>query len=116
MESNMKVDAKDLITAFNAVRTFDKPDKRRWYKEKEKDPFKSLLEYQETAEKFHKWLKDQEKLNKKEEQKEHKGMFGHMSMMQRTMFFALAGPPIGVLYVFGILALARAMAAAAGVH
>lgn len=104
----------DLITLLEYVKTFNKAEKttkRFSKKEKKEVTFKDYLEFHDEMERYKKWEKDQEKLNKKEEKKEPK-----FTVMQKTMFFALAGPPLGILYMFSILALARSLGSAAGVH
>jgi hypothetical protein len=81
-------------------------------KQKKDFTFKDFLKFQKEMEEFEKYKKDQEKLNKKEDKKPEP----KFTLMQKTAFFALAGPPLGVLYVFGLLGLARSISMAAGVH
>lgn len=79
-----------------------------WKKTKEKDPIAILIEFQEKMDRYNKWQKDQEKLNKKEEKKEAKGLLpADWSVAKQTAFFALVGPPVAIGYLFGIIILVR---------
>jgi len=76
-------------------------------------PFNELKTYK----KFKKFLKQEEeeaKKNKKEDPPK-KGWLDKMSVAEKTIFFAVFGPPLGVGYVFGLLILCRALAEMAGV-
>lgn len=68
------------------------------------DITKQLVKYLESKEKFEKLIKS---LEKKEEKK---GLFPHWSTAKKTCFFALAGPPIGLMYAFIFITLVRQMA------
>ena len=86
----------------------EKPSKPWKKASKEKDPIAILIEFQEKMDRYNKWQKDQEKINKKEDKKEHKGLLpADWSVAKQTAFFALAGPPIAIGYLFGIIILVR---------
>ena len=80
-------------------------------KHKKSFSFKDYLKFQQEMELYEKHKKDYEKLHEKKEEKKPK-----FTIVQKTVFFALAGPPMGILYLFGILAIARSLGSAAGVH
>lgn len=70
------MNAKDMIALVEYMKTFDKPQKNsRWKKPKEEkfDLVALLRQKKEEADLLEKFLKEQEKLNKKEEKKEGKG-------------------------------------------
>jgi hypothetical protein len=76
-------------------------------------PFDELKAYK----KFKKFLKKEEeeaKKNKKEDPVKH--WFHKMTIAEKTMFFAIFGPPLGVGYVFGLLILCRGLASVAGIR
>jgi hypothetical protein len=87
----------------------EKPSKPWKKAAEEKDPIAVLIEFQERMDRYNKWQKDQEKLNKKEEKKETaKGLLpADWSVAKQTAFFALAGPPLAIGYLFGIIILVR---------
>lgn len=59
--------------------------------------------------KFKKLLKEEEDEKKKDKPKET-GFMKDWSLAKRTAFFALAGPPLGIGYIFGLVILVRGLA------
>lgn len=78
---------------------------KRWRKKKEPDFINQLVEYQEKVEKFNKWLKTQDK-----EKKTPTSPFTDWSVAQKTAFFTILGPPMGIAYIFCIVLLVRGLA------
>lgn len=77
----------------------DKPAKTpRVKKEKEKNVFEQLMEMQQNLTLFQQFLKDQEKLGKKEEKKKDEGM----SVVHLTMMFIILSTLTGPLNVYMI--------------
>lgn len=65
--------------------------------------------------KFKKLLKEEEDEKKKDKPKET-GFMKDWSIAKRTTFFALAGPPLGISYIFTLVIMTRQLAQFIGVH
>jgi len=89
-----------------AKNTSKDKEPKRWRKKKEPDFINQLVDYQDKVEKFNKWLKTQEKEDKK---KDH-SLFKDWTVGQKTAFFTILGPPMGIAYIFCIVLLVRGLA------
>lgn len=96
------MNGKDLVAVMEYMKTFSK-DKPPREAKKDKDFFTQLIEHQQKVEQFSKWLKDQEKLNKKEEKKKEGD---GMSIIHVAMFTILLSAMSGPFYfwMFGRMA------------
>lgn len=76
-------------------------------------PFDEVKAYK----KIKKMLAKEEEEKKKNKPKEE-GFMKNWSIAKRTAFFALAGPPLGIGYIFGLVILTRQLAIfiSAGIH
>lgn len=99
------MNAKDMIALVEYMKTFDKPQKgNRWKKPKpEKFDLVALLrQKKEEADLLEKFLKEQEKLGKKEEKKEEKK--GHSFTFAEGIILAYAAQfIIGPLYKVALI-------------
>lgn len=68
---------------------------------------------QKIYKKWKKFLKKEEEEAKKEDPK---GWWAKKTIGERTCIIAILGPPAGIAYVFGLLQLAKLLAASAGIH
>lgn len=97
MKKVMLVDPDDFFTGNNRPR-------------RDVVPFDDLKVYK-------KWKKF---LKKEEEEKSKKsspsGWWAKKSVAERTVIIAIFGPPAGIMYVFGLLQIAKLMAASVGIH
>lgn len=104
------MNAKDMIALVEYMKTFDKPAKktRGWKKPKEEkfDLVGLLRQKKEEADLLEKFLKEQEKLNKKEEKKEEKK---HSFTFAEGVILALAAQ-------FFIAPLYKAFLLSLGIH
>lgn len=92
------MNAKDLITVLEYTKAFTKPEKaKRWKKDKDLDIITMLRKKQEEAKLIDTFLKDHEKLSKKEEKKDEKK--GHAFTFAEGVILAyMAQVIIGPLY------------------
>lgn len=88
------MNGRDLIAVLEYAKTFGKEKETRKTKKVMKDPdfFVQLMEHQQNMDKFQKWLKDQEKLNKKEDKKPDPGMSVIHVAMFTILLSAMSGP------------------------
>ncbi len=98
----MKVDAKDIFEAFRMFQTFKEPEKkeRKPSEKKEKNFFESFAEMKLQVDQFQQFLKDQEKLAKKDEKKDEKK---GLSMNEWMIVLVGIYPIIGLLYAVALM-------------
>lgn len=93
------MNAKDLIQLTEYLQAFKQPKQKRWKQPKDLDILTLLRKEQEKAEMLSKFLKDHEKLNKKEEKKaEHKLTFAEGMILAYIASFVV-GPLYKVFLV-----------------
>lgn len=81
------------------------------------DIYAILNEKRQEAQAIETLLNDIVKIKKEEKKDEpKKGFMKDWTVGQKFCFFALAGPPAGVAYIFGLLLVAKGLAAVVGVH
>lgn len=74
-------------------------------KEKAKDPVAQLQEWKAASEAFQNFIKEQEKLNKKEEKKEEKKGWEAMSPLQQAAYLTLGIQLMSLVYLSFMLKL-----------
>lgn len=95
------MNAKDMITLLEYVKAFDKAPKKRFGKTPKTpklDLVALLREKKEEAELLEKFLKDQEKINKKEEKKDDKKPVRSLTFAEGVIIAYLAQFILGPLY------------------
>ena len=66
--------------------------------------------------KWKKFLKKEEEESKKNKKDGPTTWWSKKSVAERTVIIAIFGPPAGIFYVFGLLQIAKLMAASVGIH
>src|SRR5882724_8694352 len=99
MKKIMLVDPDDFFTGNNRPR-------------RDMIPIDDLKVYK----KWKKFLKKEEEEAKKNKKDDPKTWWARKSIAERTCIIAIFGPPLGIAYVFGLLQIAKLMAASVGIH
>ena len=117
------MNGRDMIAVLEYVKAFNKPEKenttRRFRKSNKDlddiDIYAMIQKKRQEAKMLEEWIKDMEKIHKKEEKKEEsKGVFGKMTVLQRTVWLTVLGPPLGLLYMTTMLMLFKEAAKSVG--
>lgn len=103
----------DILAVLEYVDRKKKPHRFR-RKEPEINIFNLLQAKKQEAKLLEEWLKEQEKINKKEGN--DNSWLGKMTIVQRTVFFFLIGPPLGLGYMVLMLQMFKTAAIAVGVR
>lgn len=93
--------AQDMISLMEYMKAFSKSEKtpKKTPEKKEKNFFEAFAEMKVQVDQFQQFLKDQEKLNKKEEKKEEKGL----SVTEWMMILNGLFPIIGLIWLATLL-------------
>lgn len=110
------MNGKDLITVLEYAKAFNKTEKPKRSSRKEKpepDVIELLNKKRREAKLLEDYIKELEKIHKKDEKKEEKKGMG---MVEKVLLLSTLGPIAGMLYGFMLVSIFTKMSSVVGLH